>query len=302
MGELAVCVFFIVSGYLVTRSLDQRRSMAAFAAARCLRLFPGLAACVLLAVFVLGPALTPLELRAYFGSGETWTHLVENIVLFKGVAYTLPGVFAGNPYPSVVNGSLWSLPYEAGAYVLTALLSVAGRRARAVILLLSLALLADMASPSLRLVSETRAMLLASYLTGATAWHFGWQGSRRCWGVVAGLGLAAAATAGFGVTIPLRLVALALGVLAFGLGFTMGREPPADISYGLYLYGFPVQQSLMTFMAFNPWQLAAASLLCLLPLAWLSWMCVERPALKQRGALAAVLRRPLQRLRAASPP
>lgn len=106
--ELAVNVFFALSGYLVTLSLLRRDSVVAFAIARALRIWPAaILACVL--TVLAGAAFTPLPVQDYATAEGTWRFLVRNIVLRK-IEYGLPGVFADNPYPNVVNGSLWSLP------------------------------------------------------------------------------------------------------------------------------------------------------------------------------------------------
>ena len=106
LGPLGVYIFFTISGYLVVDSWRRDPSLWRFAARRSLRIFPGLAVCVLLSAFVLGPILTPLPLRTYFTHSQV-TDYLANIVL--DIHYSLPLVFATNPYPHVVNGSLWSL-------------------------------------------------------------------------------------------------------------------------------------------------------------------------------------------------
>jgi len=95
--ELAVDLFFVVSGFLVTRSLKQRASLADFAEARVLRLFP--AAIVSTVVTIIGLSFfSTLPAAAYFADPETWEYLLRNTFLWS-VDYDLPGLFADNPYP-----------------------------------------------------------------------------------------------------------------------------------------------------------------------------------------------------------
>ena len=115
-GSIAVDLFFLISGMLVTMSLVRRGSALDFAKARFFRIWPGLTVAVLLTVLVLGPAFTTVALSTYFTAKETARYVVLNLVLFKGIAYVLPGVFATNAWPSAINGSLWTLPSEVRCY------------------------------------------------------------------------------------------------------------------------------------------------------------------------------------------
>ena len=115
-GSLAVEIFFIVSGYLVCKSLLMRSSPLAFVEARILRIFPALIICCASCTLVLGPILTRLPLGEYFGAAQTWHYLFDNATLLK-LQWFLPGVFEHNPLPGVVNGSLWTLPTEFKMYL-----------------------------------------------------------------------------------------------------------------------------------------------------------------------------------------
>ncbi|MCC6348561.1 MAG: acyltransferase [Candidatus Eisenbacteria bacterium] len=122
-GHLAVDVFFVISGFLVTGSLLSRRDLASFAAARALRLFPVLLVGALLGALVVGPLQTHLPPGAYFANPATWKFVAMNSVPWPlGVCYTLPGVFLNVPVRGAVNGSLWSLPWEMSMYVTLAAL------------------------------------------------------------------------------------------------------------------------------------------------------------------------------------
>ncbi|QPK63849.1 acyltransferase [Methylomonas sp. LL1] len=121
MGSIAVDVFFIASGFLVTSSLLNRQSIIEFIWARVLRIFPALLMMLLLTVFVLGTLFTSLRTLIYLSSLKTYIYLVKCATLFTGVAYELPGVFYNNPYNSAVNGSLWTMPHEVRMYAILAL-------------------------------------------------------------------------------------------------------------------------------------------------------------------------------------
>lgn len=118
VSELAVNIFFVLSGFLVTGSLLARNNAKDFLLSRILRIYPALIGVVILTVFVLGVLVTTVSLKEYFSSELTYKYLTRNSFLLSGVKYNLPGVFTENVYPSAVNGSLWTLPIEVKLYVL----------------------------------------------------------------------------------------------------------------------------------------------------------------------------------------
>lgn len=120
LGHVAVDIFFITSGFLITSSLFRRGTIHEFLLARALRVFPGLWAMLLITVFLIGPIVTKVSLSKYFTETETYRYLLQNSVLIFGAYFNLPGVFEGTPFPKAVNGSLWSLPIEIRMYILLA--------------------------------------------------------------------------------------------------------------------------------------------------------------------------------------
>jgi len=117
-GSLAVELFFFISGILVTESLLRKKSIVSFVISRLFRMIPGLLFVLLITTFILGPLLTEIKAIEYFKNRSTYTYLFTNISLFK-TDYLLPGVFIKNYYQNIVNGSLWSLKHEARYYFIT---------------------------------------------------------------------------------------------------------------------------------------------------------------------------------------
>ncbi|MEO8137438.1 MAG: acyltransferase family protein, partial [Betaproteobacteria bacterium] len=112
---LGVITFFFVSGFLIARSWDTRRSLREFLAARALRILPALWVVILVCVFWVGPMVTTLPLAGYFGERDTWRYLILNALLLT--YYKLPGVFQSNPVPGI-NGALWTIPLEVVMYII----------------------------------------------------------------------------------------------------------------------------------------------------------------------------------------
>lgn len=111
---LGVKIFFLIGGFLIAKSWLSDPHFVRYWIKRIVRIFPPLIIYVLLAVFVFGPMLSNLTVGEYFKNVKTYGYLL-NILMFP--IYNLPGVFENNPYPNAVNGSLWTLPVEIAMYI-----------------------------------------------------------------------------------------------------------------------------------------------------------------------------------------
>ena len=273
LGALGVQVFFALSGFLVTQSFLARRDLRAFVAARILRIYPALIAATLFTVALAGLAST-LPPADYLGDAQTRRFLWQTASGYAGTGQ-LPGAFLRNPYPGAVNGSLWTLPIELRLYAIVALAGVLGvladRRAAAIAAAVLCALLVHAPGPLAPLFDGiTHRSLLLIFLGGALAY---------AWRDAIVLSLAAAAVAvvlyvvlpqGFArAALTLPIVVYAVLVAAYHPRLRIARlARGADFSYGLYVYAFPIQQTILaTFAGIGVWTLCAATL----PLAVASW-------------------------------
>lgn len=299
-GELAVGLFFSLSGYLVSESWRRDPSPGRYLLRRGLRLLPGLCGVVLFSAFVLGPLMSSLPLGTYFTSSQTYGYL-QNLALH--VRFELPGLFAANPVAGAVNGSLWTLPMEVASYLVLALALAVLSRLRAAWIVWPLAIglwCLDRWSPP----GETWVIYATNWRIGvhfATFFFFG-----------AALRLAppprfqpipaamlAAATLMFLANSRLAYWSAPLCVTLLVIGAARVSAVPSrwvsrwgDLSYGLYLYSFPVQQAVLAsgIFAGSPRRLFVTAWLATVLCAWLSWRYVEAPALrfKPRKRPAAV--------------
>ncbi len=124
-STLAVFVFFAMSGYLITRSYERAASPWEYVRARVIRIMPAPIVLLLLTTLAIGPLVSTLPASAYFSSPEPYRYIATQSAFFFGWSDSLPGVWEHNPMLGV-NGSLWTLRYEARFYAVIFLLGVAG--------------------------------------------------------------------------------------------------------------------------------------------------------------------------------
>jgi peptidoglycan/LPS O-acetylase OafA/YrhL len=293
LGLAGVFVFFTISGYLITQSFETTRSPLVFLAKRALRIFPGLLGCLLVCVFVIGTLVTTLPLSEYLARPETYLFLLHNAVL--DIDYNrLPGVvfWPGN-IGGIVNGPLWSLPCEALLYLMLFGLGVC----RLLTLPVTLLLLAiGIAALWFDTAGET---------FGSALWLLGFFAAGMCLYRLRGLGprlfawpWALLALIGLALSIPARLFLVAFplfgGYLVIWLA--LNRRLPVvraarfgDLSYGLYIYGWPIEQCVVYFSgsAAPWWAVFLISAPATAAIAFLSWHLIEKRCRWRRRAAAA---------------
>ncbi len=297
LGSIAVDVFFLASGLLVTASLLAKQDVRAFARARVLRIFPALLVMLAITVFVMGPALSQTPLRSYLTDSATYRHLLKSATLITGMGIGLPGLFQDNPYPETVNGSLWTLKYELRMYAILAVAWFMMSRFTA----LSernfkwAVLLAAGVSGGLHLLScvghlphRLSTQLFFMFFTGASCYVLRHRiGMSLGWFLTLAIGLLAA---GITHTYFLLAYALTLPYLLFflayvpSIGFIRAYNAVGDYSYGIYIYAFPVQQALLACLpGMGILSLVLTSTAIVLPLAMMSWHLIEKRAIAWKG-------------------
>jgi peptidoglycan/LPS O-acetylase OafA/YrhL len=279
LGGLAVIVFFILSGYLITASF-RHRTPVLFLTSRALRLLPGLAVVLLVLAFVAGPILTVLPFREYLISTAPYAYVAQNLSL-TGFMDALPGVFGTNPFPNAIDGSLWTLRYEAECYLILFVLGMTKLLNRYVLLALFIVVL--LCSWRWWLVGD-RLFFYKYFLGGAL--FYAWRPPLRWW-----VALVCALLVGLSLRTGFRLVSATAGTyLTLYIGLAPAIRLPkvtrwGDLSYGTYIWAWPVQQIVA--MLLGGWTAWYLNLLIALPiimvLAALSWHFVERPALSLKA-------------------
>jgi len=265
IGTLALGGFFIVSGALITRSWRADPNVGRFAARRALRIVPGFWVATLFSIFVAGwiGAANPERYLSDVG----WGWIPRALVLVEPM--TSARSFAGTPWP-IVNGPMWTIDFEVACYALTPVVITLCRTRWIYLAAWAVLAIEGVVWPHgdvirLFLMFLSGALIARAEFTRVRVWQ-------------AGLALAAA------LLLPpigdvLFATAGAWLILRFGRAAAVVRLP-ADISYGVYLYGWPVGKVLAWEGVTNPWVLCVLTLPLAAGLGWLSWRLVERPCLK----------------------
>jgi peptidoglycan/LPS O-acetylase OafA/YrhL len=310
LGTLAVLTFFSISGYFISQSFHNSRSVVEFAVARTLRIYPGLLAVLVLTVFALGPAFTKNGLADYFLDRETLLYIPKNLRLWP-LQYELPGVFEDNAYPGAINGSLWTLVYEVACYAMVAMVGMLGlarngRRFGGFVLAYAICYVAaiSLLRSDLNHLTIVRNLHLLAlpFVMGMTLFQFRqWMPLR--FSILVLLGAASALSYGSPWFHELFVLAWSYGI--FYLGFfryepLLAYNRLGDYSYGMYIYAFPVQQVIAAvYSGSTPTVMTVLSMPLTLLLAIVSWHCIEKRALAQRSAVSAWLTRSVKLIKLA---
>jgi peptidoglycan/LPS O-acetylase OafA/YrhL len=101
--------------------------------------------------------------------------------------------------------------------------------------------------------------------------------------ILVGLILATVQVKGTGLYQPMVVLAICYGVFVLAYlpqGIVTRYNALGDYSYGVYIYAWPVQQSVIHYFgSMDPLTNIALALPVTMALAWLSWTLVEKPAL-----------------------
>lgn len=294
-ADALLMAFFAMSGFQITESWVRDPHPARFAIKRVLRLWPPMLAVSLSAALIIGPLVSTYSPGEYFAMRETWGYVVNNAGMLT-LQHELPGVFTTNPWENSVNGSLWTLPMELVAYVgLLALMLVGGARSgRRPVVVAALVVLAvvdrrleqipgENTGGSLVTVPiEPMIAFLVAFGIGMVLNLYSIPKSpiAAFAGLAALLGMPISTAGSFWLTISVSYAAVTLGHF-FPARLTV---PGVFVngSYGVYVWGCPIQQVLAFAGIRSEWTMA----LLALPLAYtagmLSWKVVEEPMIRLR--------------------
>jgi peptidoglycan/LPS O-acetylase OafA/YrhL len=285
-GLYGVLVFFIISGYFVTRSYFSAASPLQFIQKRVLRIFPGLIVCTFILTFVVAPIFFNGSAPSYYLSADPYRYFFRTIFLQHQRSPDISGVdFYSLTCGSILNGSLWSIESEVLCYGAVLVLGIFGLlNFRSAVALLTFGMV-------LHHYFEGGFLFVLPSFSAGTAMFFARERYKfQVNGVLAIVALGALIVGG--LTGNLRDLAFpifgtyAIIYLGFTRTFSLGRGARfGDMSYGIYIYGWPVEQCIRAACGDSAtwWKVFLLSLPITLVLGFLSWHLVEKVALRRRS-------------------
>lgn len=293
VGRLTVDMFFVISGFLVTASFCRTENLRQFIVARMLRIFPGLFFAVIFCAFIVGPLATEIPLSNYLTSAQTYSFVIKNALLIDGVQSELPGVFKNNPYPHDVNGSLWTLPIELKLYFGVAVLGLSAilrfEKLFNAWLLLIILLYIQTPVQQFILVQELHHVRVAFMFVLGSFFYVNRSHIHLNFITFVGLLILSYFSKTGSISTGVQSVCFAYFVILCALHPLLkvpSMDRWGDISYGLYIYAFPVQQLLVYYLpSIKPIEMLMMASAITGCLAYLSWKFVESPALNLKGRI-----------------
>lgn len=282
-GEVAVDGFFLLSGYLIVQSWDSQPHAWSFLKKRILRIYPGFLVASAVCAFIVGPL--GAEPQQYFRSFWPGGFVKGCLFLESPV---VPDVFQGQPYPTI-NGAMWTISREFGCYLLVLIAGVTGLlRLRhgwlalaTVVYLTFAALKMDATVPDLNFRDLRLACL---FLNGGCFYLY--RSRLVLVGRVAAICLAATLL----LMLSEHFAELALSTMGgYALLYAAAKRSEVlsrynrlpDVSYGVYLYGWPIQKLFLWYHpGISPWTLLVLTVPAVILIASISWYLIEKPALR----------------------
>jgi peptidoglycan/LPS O-acetylase OafA/YrhL len=304
LGFVCVDAFFAISGFLITRSWDRGSHWGRYLWHRVLRIFPGFWVCLLVTSLIIAPINAwhaGMGLSGYFsdenGPLGYFKHYFMLQNLRHGGLMGIAGTPTGIPYQGSWNGAIWTLSYEFLCYLgvgaVGSLIALRKRRVWALgaaAILWAVCLMHE-AAPQIGATYLDHPVVMSllrftlMFMTGAVLYLYADRVR-----INAALAVLAALLFGLGLGLladyrVLGSLALAYLVIWLGIRLPIRVGVRTDISYGMYVYGFPVQQLLAVFGAYKlGWPaFAVFAVAGTVPLAFASWFAIERPALRLKN-------------------
>ncbi|MBW3524439.1 acyltransferase [Chryseobacterium sp. NKUCC03_KSP] len=282
LGTLSVGAFFSISGFLMIGSLNRSKNILDYLWKRIIRLYPGLIA-VLVITLILVVIINPnvIESRSF------WTYFPNSILLY-GNQYTIDGIFETNPYKKIVNGSLWTLCYEFTCYIFLILLISFRKNIHLQEIIIFFTLITTLIlynttnNFSIINLSSKELFRFSSYFFAGAFLYYHKSFLKKVNILVISIIL---------IVISLFLVffdwvfpLVTYVILSVGLKSTRFinhiSDKIGDLSYGVYIYGFLIQQTLMYYFKLDVFSLIFISLALSFIFGFVSWKYVEKPALE----------------------
>lgn len=296
LGGLALAFFFVMSGFLITKSWIENPDLLNFTKKRFLRIVPGFFFAIFFVVFIIGPLVTTFNLNEYFNNPQLIIYM-KNIFMFP-IYYDLPGVFNNNIYPNAVNGSIWTLPVEVVMYfsvVAFAFLGIYKRKILPLAITLLFVFVDVNVLPKMGFKNTVFLYLpivpffklLVYFFIGLCFYvyrnYIPYDKTIALLMLIIWVMSFRTQATHFISFLTLPYVIMFVGLLDIKLLKNFSKY--GDFSYGLYIYAFPIQQTTIHFLyhRINLFEFFIISYFFTFIVAYLSWNLVEKPFLNLKN-------------------
>ncbi|HAJ71833.1 MAG TPA: acyltransferase [Methylophilaceae bacterium] len=295
-GNLAVDGFFLISGYLITLSFYQSDSIKNFFVRRCLRIFPAFAVASLISIFIFAPMSGSWELISKFSLMD-WAKIPLKIITLQQP--WVEGAFHSTKNASLfypLNVPMWTIRWEFLCYVSVPVFAWLGLHhkklfimvtAISMLIFLYVTFEINYFHQEIPFLTYSLPRLFSAFLIGAGVYLFR---DRMIWSNTISLVCAIALLLVFSNHYLAEPALLVLGgyilfnfALNFKSPFLNAIGSKTDLSYGVYLYAWPIQiLIILKCPTISPWILSFYVLVLSASFAFFSWNLIEKPFMQMK--------------------
>lgn len=294
---LSVTAFFVISGFLIAQSFDRRKNIKDYFKKRAARILPPYIMVLILSILLLS-MFSNYGWREYFTHPDLLKFIAANFSFMNFVQPCLPGVFTTAPIDCSVNGALWTIKVEVMFYLFLPVIAFVIKKFRKhwfVFLFFYLfsvcyrygvyEMSVFLNRPSLATLSHQFPGFISYFISGIAMYYY-FEFFFKYKNILIVLGLAlffADNIVGIELFRPIGL-AIIVFYIAYSFRFLNNFGKNGDISYGIYIYHYPLimlvaDQGL--FRTMNPYWVALAVVIVVLALSYASWHLLEKPILSK---------------------
>lgn len=282
-GLFAVQAFFVISGFLVIQSFENTGNIKLYTIKRVRRIYPAYSV-VVLGSFLVGCVVTQMPVGEFLSSPKTSAYLFSNLLFLNFIQDSLPGVFAGNKVHSI-NGSLWTIKIEVMFYSVVPIISYFVRRYSSHLILCVLFLASILyrwifsaVFPNENIAKQLPGQLLFFCVGAWVYYNKNWFIAKGLLMGILGVGLMLSSE----LTVGIATRAIGIGFVIMYVGLSVRHlgnwSRYGDLSYGIYIFHYPIIQLFSHAGVFNQHPFIGLSLVFLLVIfaAMVSWCFVEK--------------------------